>query len=215
MVRKNNFILGKELSKIDNSAVTEGLAAASNSVDSGVRNQYNSYVEAAAKNYPPQQQEAIKSAMQTGEISKETLSQNTVSSSANENSKTIQNLDTTETKASSASKTSAPNNNNRTNSTFSPAEAVSENKVSASKNNNVRTSPSQTVQTEEFQVLQEKKEALMEKIVSYETAKAERIIQKETEKEKAIESGVDSASNIHAEDKSEFVDIDLILLTIQ
>lgn len=206
---EEQLYFGKELSKIDNSAVTEGLAAASNSVDSGVRNQYNSYVEAAAKNYPPQQQEAIKSAMQTGEISKETLSQNTVSSSANENSKTIQNLDTTETKASSASKTSAPNNNNRTNSTFSPAEAVSENKVSASKNNNVRTSPSQTVQTEEFQALQEKKEALMEKIVSYETAKAERIIQKETEKEKAIESGVDSASNIHAEDKSEFVDIDL------
>ena len=74
---------GRELSKIDNSAVTEGLAAASNSVGEEYRSQYNSYVETAMQNYPPEQQQNIRSAMQTGEISQETLSQTTPPSGKN------------------------------------------------------------------------------------------------------------------------------------
>lgn len=71
---KRQLILGQELSKINNPAVTEGLAAASNSVDASVRSQYNSHIETAMKNYPPEQQAAIKSALETGTISQQTLS---------------------------------------------------------------------------------------------------------------------------------------------
>ncbi len=76
---EEQIYFGESLSKIENAAVTEGLAAASNSVDESVRSQYNSYVETAAKNYPPEQQAAIKNAMSTGNISKETLADTTPS----------------------------------------------------------------------------------------------------------------------------------------
>ncbi len=71
---QRQLMLGKILSKIKNAAVTEGLAAASNSVDSSVINQYISHIEAAMKNYPPAQQAAIRTALETGTISQQTLS---------------------------------------------------------------------------------------------------------------------------------------------
>ncbi len=80
--------LGKTLSGIDNPSVTEGLAAASKSVDKSVRSQYNNYVETAAKNYPPETQAAIKTAMKTGQISQETLSQTTPSAPSSTTSQT-------------------------------------------------------------------------------------------------------------------------------
>lgn len=67
----------KAMSQINDPAVTEGLAAASKSVDKSVRAEYNSYVEAAAKNYPPAEQEKISKAMRTGEISQETMTKTT------------------------------------------------------------------------------------------------------------------------------------------
>ena len=70
----------KSMSQINDPAVTEGLAAASKSVDKSVRSQYNSYVESAAKNYPPAEQAKISNAMRTGEISQETLTKTTPSS---------------------------------------------------------------------------------------------------------------------------------------
>lgn len=79
----------KSMSQINDPAVTEGLAAASKSVDKSVRSQYNSYVEAAAKNYPPAEQAKISNAMRTGEISQETLTKTTPSSAqAKDNNQT-------------------------------------------------------------------------------------------------------------------------------
>ena len=79
----------KSMSQINDPAVTEGLAAASKSVDKSVRSQYNSYVESAAKNYPPAEQAKISNAMRTGEISQETLTKTTPSSSqAKDNNQT-------------------------------------------------------------------------------------------------------------------------------
>lgn len=79
----------KSMSQINDPAVTEGLAAASKSVDKSVRSQYNSYVESAAKNYPPAEQAKISNAMRTGEISQETLTKTTPSSTqAKDNTQT-------------------------------------------------------------------------------------------------------------------------------
>ncbi len=106
---------GQELSKIDNSSVTEGLAAASNSVGNEYRNQYNSYVETAAQNYPPEQQANIRSAMKTGEISQETLSQTTPPSNENYSNKTSEgNLgkDSTNTATNKSATSEAANTQN-------------------------------------------------------------------------------------------------------
>lgn len=79
----------KSMSQINDPAVTEGLAAASKSVDKSVRSQYNSYVESAAKNYLPAEQAKISNAMRTGEISQETLTKTTPSSTqAKDNNQT-------------------------------------------------------------------------------------------------------------------------------
>lgn len=79
----------KSMSQINDPAVTEGLAAASKSVDKSVRSQYNSYVESAAKNYPSAEQAKISNAMRTGEISQETLTKTTPSSTqAKDNNQT-------------------------------------------------------------------------------------------------------------------------------
>lgn len=104
---------GQELSKIDNSAVTEGLAAASNSVGEEYRSQYNSYVETAMQNYPPEQQANIRSAMKTGEISQETLSQTTPPSGNNNTEKSSSSSNTDG--AQNSNSNAAVNNN--TNST--------------------------------------------------------------------------------------------------
>lgn len=87
-------IYGEELSKTGVASVLEGLAAASNSIqDQSVRNQYNSHVEKAASNLPPEQQSTIKTAMQTGQISKETLSKTNSTSSNPSAQQTSQNAD--------------------------------------------------------------------------------------------------------------------------
>lgn len=82
----------KELSGLGNESVNEGLAAASRSVDKSVRSEYNSYIQDAIKNYPPEKQAAIQNAMKTGEISQETLAKNTVSVSETSNGSKINHL---------------------------------------------------------------------------------------------------------------------------
>lgn len=87
-------IYGEELSKTGVASVLEGLAAASNSIqDQNIRSQYNSHVEKAASNLPPEQQSTIKTAMQTGQISKETLSKTNSTSSNPSAQQTSQNAD--------------------------------------------------------------------------------------------------------------------------
>jgi hypothetical protein len=61
----------------------EGFAAASNTIeDPGLRSQYNAAVESGLANYTPEQQATIRTAMQTGSISQETLSKTSSSSSS-------------------------------------------------------------------------------------------------------------------------------------
>lgn len=81
---------GREFSKLDYPEVTEGLAAASKYVDKSVKNQYNSYVEQAIKNYPPEQQAKIRKALETGEISSETLEKTTVATNSNKTEKSAE-----------------------------------------------------------------------------------------------------------------------------
>ncbi len=108
---EEQLYFGRELSKIDNAAVTEGLAAASNSVDEQYRSQYNSYVETAMQNYPPEQQANIRSAMKTGEISQETLSQ-TTPPSGNNAEKTSSSSNTDSVQSSNTNSTTGNINQN-------------------------------------------------------------------------------------------------------
>ncbi len=170
---------GKTFSQIDNPAVTEGLAAASKSVDSSVRTQYNSYVDSAAKNYSPEQQATIRSAQQSGEVSKPTLAQTTpaaVSSAENSGSQTSQvqssqapSKSSTVAKSTSSTSTNSVPTSGRTivssNPTSTPAN--SKRKVQSG-----RTGVGQNVEASyDTKVMQQKKEALLDKIVSYETTK--------------------------------------------
>lgn len=100
---------GREFSKLDYPEVTEGLAAASKYVDKGVKNQYNSYVEQAIKNYPPEQQAKIRKALETGEISSETLEKTTVATNSN---KTEKSAESTGNKADSQNHAATPTTSN-------------------------------------------------------------------------------------------------------
>lgn len=100
---------GREFSKLDYPEVTEGLAAASKYVDKSVKNQYNSYVEQAIKNYPPEQQAKIRKALETGEISSETLEKTTVATNSN---KTEKSAEATGNKADSKNSAATPTTSN-------------------------------------------------------------------------------------------------------
>lgn len=115
---------GKTLSTVDNPAVTEGLAAASKSIsDPGARQQYDSYVDNAMKNYPPEQQAAIRQARETGEISSSTLSQTNTSngkpiesSNSNSGSNAGSNVAANSNSANGTGTTSTPSAANNTGS---------------------------------------------------------------------------------------------------
>lgn len=204
----------KTLSTIQNAAVTEGLAAATNSIkDPGIKNQYNSYVDNAIKNYPPEQQAVIKSARQTGEVSQATLSQNTVSAtSGSEKTANTNNSQTIENSSSNVQ------TQGRTNTSSSP---TVKNTPSASQN--TKTIPSQAVRTAVIsKELQQKAQALMDKISSYETAKAERTEKREQEKTKqaekngntpAIKTDVKTSSPTKTETVSETQKTEELVLT--
>lgn len=100
---------GREFSKLDYPEVTEGLAAASKYVDKSVKNQYNSYVEQAIKNYPSEQQAKIRKALETGEISSETLEKTTVATNSN---KTEKSAESTGNKADSQNHAATPTTSN-------------------------------------------------------------------------------------------------------
>ncbi len=165
---------GKVLSTIDNPAVTEGLAAASNSVDSSVRAQYNSYVDSAAKNYSLEQQATIRSAQQSGEVSKPTLAQTTpaaVSSAENSGSQTsqVQSSQAPSKSSTVAKSTSSASTSGRTIVSSNPTSAPANSKRKVQSG---RTGVGQNVEASyDTKVMQQKKEALLDKIVSYETSK--------------------------------------------
>ena len=79
----------KYFSTVKNAAVTEGLAAAEQNVDSSVRQQYSQYVDNAIKNngYTSEQKANIEQARQTGQTSYERTSSSSSSSSENASNK--------------------------------------------------------------------------------------------------------------------------------
>lgn len=170
----------KSFSQIDNAAVTEGLAAASKFVDSSVRNQYNSYVDKAMAQYPPEQQSVIRSARESGQISKETLAQTSVADSVTGNS-TSRNVQNT-SNAISSSNTIKTNSNSKTIISSQPAFSTAHQTVELPEKTQVTQSVSAKADTT---ALAQKKEILLNKISTYEAKKAERTKEKNIEKTKA------------------------------
>lgn len=75
----SQLYFAQELTNIGNAAVTEGVAAASNSIDSSARPQFNKIIENAIStgNYSPSETANIRQALSSGQISNETLSKTT------------------------------------------------------------------------------------------------------------------------------------------
>lgn len=133
----------KSFSSINNPAVTEGLAAGAQYVSDPVaKQQYTNYVETAANNYPPETQAAIKSALQTGEITPQTLAKTTVSNKPqqqtnnnpetnNTNRENIKQTSSNQSAVSAKATDSKSNNNILENS----------NRNITSKTNNIATTP--------------------------------------------------------------------------
>ncbi len=114
---------GQEFSKIKNSAVTEGLAAAEKYVDASVKKQYSSYVDNAIKNngYSADEVKNINTARETGQTSYERNASST--DSTNSSSKTSQSTTTNpvNNNSSSTSKTSTASSASSTKVNISPA----------------------------------------------------------------------------------------------
>lgn len=174
---------GRVFSQIDNAAVTEGLAAASKSVDKSVRSQYDSYVDKAISQYPPEQQSVMRSARESGQVSQETLSKTSVESN-----------DTSDSVKSSSSRTSRSANTSTVAKNPSVTNAdktvVSSQPSVGEVSQTIVTAKTQTTQSVAAKAdsiaLQQKKEALLNKIVSYETKKAETT--KSTKKSESVKS---------------------------
>ena len=180
----------KELSGLGNESVNEGLAAASKSVDKSVRSEYNSYIQDAIKNYPPEKQAAIQNAMKTGEISQETLAKNTVSVSETSNGSKNQPSQQSSATSQSVPKSRVSQSGGKS-QTVSAQTAVS----SASSKTTTRTSVSQNSVAQEVKALQQKKDALINKITTYETTKAEKTIEREKAKAEKVQTPTSSKNS--------------------
>lgn len=169
----------KELSSLGYESVNEGLAAASNNVDKSVRNEYNSYIKEAIKDYPPEKQATIQKAMKTGEVSQETLAKTTPEAPKTQAQQQNNTQSTNKTETSNINKTTSNQKANK----------VQEATVS---NTSVGAKPqaksTQTIVSQESKELQAKKNNLINKIISYETEKAEKTIEREKTKNEKVQS---------------------------
>lgn len=167
----------KELSSLGYESVNEGLAAASNNVDKSVRNEYNSYIKEAIKDYPPEKQATIQNAMKTGEVSKETLAKTTPETPKAQGQQQNSAQSTNKTETLNINKTTSAQKSNKIQET-----TVSSTSVGAKP----QAKSTQTIVSQESKELQAKKNNLINKIISYETEKAEKTIEREkTKNEKA------------------------------
>ena len=182
----------KELSSLGYESVNEGLAAASKSVDKSVRSEYNSYVQDAIKNYPPEKQAAIQNAMKTGEISQETLAKTTVSASETSNaSKSQVSQQSSSTSQSVATNSKTVSQSGSKSQTVSAQATVS----NVSSKSTTKTSVTQSSVAQDSKALQQKKDALVNKIVSYETTKAEKTIEREKAKAEKAQTTTSSKNS--------------------
>lgn len=191
----------KSLSTINNAAVTEGLAAASKNVDKSIRKQYNSYVETAIKNYPPEQQTHIRKALETGKISTETLAKTTVSETASNKAATASNSNENKPAATGSNATTAasqqtvsPQTNANESSAASLKTSVADTPTIAATANIAATSKpltkdisqikiplSMTMGEKETQELTQKAQAVLDKIDNFRKTQAESIKDREEE----------------------------------
>jgi len=221
---KNNgpeeqLYFAEQYSKIENQAVTEGLAAATKYVDESVQSQYNTYVNNAVNNYPPEQQtqirNTIETARQTGTISQETLSQTTppavsntrdsntgsansskptANSATNTKSNTITGSNKPATRGSTqtpAAASSTPAPVRKTSTTSTPTVAKS-----SPATQSVKTPASQNVSNiQTSKELEAKKEMLIERFVKFEEKKAENIQERNEVQENKNNDSVSSNSS--------------------
>ena len=192
---------GRVFSQIDNAAVTEGLAAASKSVDNSVRNQYDSYVDRAISQYPPEQQEVMRSARESGQISQETLSRTYVENNRASDSVSSSRRISDSENISSVSKNPGTTNADKTVVSSQPSVAEISQSVASAKTQTTQN----VVAKADSTALQKKKEALLNKIVSYETKKAESVKSKNAEKVKA-QDNVDKKNKVQNQQNDEHVD---------
>lgn len=192
----------KSLSTINNSAVTEGLAAASKNVDKSIRKQYNSYVETAIKNYPPEQQTHIRKALETGKISTETLAKTTVSETASNKAATASNSNANKpaatgsnaTTAATSQQTVSPQTNANESASASLKTSVADTPtISATANiaatskpltkdiSQIKTPLSMAMGEKETQELTQKAQAVLDKIDNFRKTQAESIKDREEE----------------------------------
>jgi hypothetical protein len=100
----------QKAAEIDNAAVLEGVASAAQYVtDKQIKSTYTNVVNEAAKNYSPEVQQAISTAIETGKISEQTLSKTTVNASSETSTKTQ-----TSAKAQTTAKTANAEKNTAT-----------------------------------------------------------------------------------------------------
>lgn len=112
----NRLALADRLSDMGNPAILEGIAAGVDSIQNqSYRNQYNSIVNQAAQNYPPEVQQTIRTALTTGQVSQETRN-NTESASntyySGTNNSGVTNKNTYNTHQQAPTYTSSNNQNN-------------------------------------------------------------------------------------------------------
>ena len=181
----------KELSSLGYESVNEGLAAASNNVDKSVRKEYNSYIQEAIKVYPPEKQATIQKAMKTGEVSKETLAKTTPEAPKTQ---TQQQNNNTQTQGSSTSKPETSSNINKTTST-QKATKSQETTSKTTVGTKTQVASAQTIVSQELKELQTKKNNLLNKIISYETEKAEKTIEREKTKNEKVQSASSEKNN--------------------
>lgn len=197
---------GKEFSQVDNAAVLEGLAAASNSVDSSVQNQYNSYIDSAVKRFPPEQQstlqQTIQAARETGTISQVTLSQQTpeVPLQADSKSNTTNNNQSTNSNVNNNTASSAKNTQSQQNTRTVTSSTPAAPKAPVSSNNTPKTQTTVDVSTTNTsRALRQKVDTLADRIIEYETKKADNNIKREQERNQAQAASSEDAKTSSAQ----------------
>lgn len=203
---EEQLYFGREFSSVDNAAVIEGLAAASNSVDSSVQNQYNSYIDSAVKRFPPEQQstlqQTIQTARETGTISQTTLSQQTPEVPIQSGSKanTTNNNQSTNSNVNNNTVSSAKNTQSQQNAKTVTSSTPTAPKAPVSSNNVPKTPTTVDVSTSNTsRALRQKVDTLADRIIEYETKKADNNIKREQERNQAQAASSEDAKTSSAQ----------------
>lgn len=125
---EEQLFFADKLTGIGNSAITEGVAAASDSIDPSILNKYNQIVENAISsgNYSSSDTEKIRNALKTGNISQETLADTSIpESKPDKTNNNITNSETQNTNSATETKQAAQTQPTQPQSQPQPAVSVS------------------------------------------------------------------------------------------